>query len=129
MAAYRTWDSTGTAVSRGQPFATNIYIYNTPDYQSWQSELTVNGSALDDKLKWTTGLFYFTEQSPNDGGMLYLFLPSAGSAPSPSGRQADHGHRLEQEQRSRTVPMPAYAQADLQHLARHPADGRRPLYL
>ena len=60
MAAYRTWDNPGTAVSRGQPFDTNIYIYNTPDYKSWQSELTVNGSALDDKLKWTTGLFYFT---------------------------------------------------------------------
>jgi iron complex outermembrane recepter protein len=82
MAAYRTWDSTGTAVSRGQPFETNTYIYGTPNYQSWQSELTVNGSALDDKLKWTTGLFYFTEQSPNDGGTLYLFLPSAGSAPT-----------------------------------------------
>ncbi len=88
MAAYRTWDSTGTAVSRGQPFATNIYTYNTPDYESWQSELTVNGSAMDDKLKWTTGLFYFTERSPNDGGMLDLFSTNAGAPPSPiSGKQ------------------------------------------
>jgi iron complex outermembrane recepter protein len=84
MAAYRTWDSTGTAVSRGQPFATNIYRYDTPNYQSWQSELTVNGSAIDDRLKWTAGLFYFTEQSPNDGGTLFLFSTNAGSAPSPS---------------------------------------------
>ena len=82
MAAYRTWDSTGTAVSRGQPFATNIYTYNTPNYQSWQSELTVNGSAVDDKLKWTSGLFYFTERSPDDGGTLDLFSTNAGSAPS-----------------------------------------------
>ena len=82
MAAYRTWNSTGTAVSRGQPFATNIYTYDTPNYQSWQSELTVNGSAIDDKLKWTTGLFYFTERSPDDGGMLDLFSTNAGSAPS-----------------------------------------------
>lgn len=85
MAAYRTWNGDGTAVSRGQPFVTNSYFYNTPDYQSWQSELTVNGSAFDDKLKWTTGLFYFTENSPNDGGQLYLFLPSAGSAPTAAG--------------------------------------------
>jgi iron complex outermembrane receptor protein len=84
MSAYRTWNSTGTAVSRGQPFATNIYTYDTPDYESWQSELTVNGSAMDDKLKWTTGLFYFNEQSPNDGGMLYLFSTNAGSGPSPA---------------------------------------------
>jgi iron complex outermembrane recepter protein len=82
MTAYRTWNNSGTAVSRGQPFETNTYVYNFPDYQSWQSELTVTGTALDSKLKWTTGLFYFNENSPNDGGKLYLFLPSAGSAPT-----------------------------------------------
>ncbi len=82
MGAYRTFDSAGTAVSRGQPYETNTYIYNFPRYESYQTELTVNGKALDDKLSWTTGLFYFNERSPNDGGMLYLFLPSAGSAPT-----------------------------------------------
>jgi iron complex outermembrane receptor protein len=85
MGAYRTFENFGTAVSRGQPFEANTYVYGFPDYQSWQSELTVNGKALGDKLQWTTGLFYFTERSPNDGGKLYLFLPSAGSAPSPVG--------------------------------------------
>ncbi|HEY4274652.1 MAG TPA: TonB-dependent receptor, partial [Rhizomicrobium sp.] len=85
MTAYRTWNSTGQAISRGQPFETNTYLYNTPNYESWQSELTVNGSAFADKLKWTTGLFYFNERSPNDGGLLYLFLPSAGSAPQAAG--------------------------------------------
>ena len=82
MTSYRTFDNSGRAVSRGQPFEANTYSYGYPDYQSWQSELTVNGKALNDTLRWTTGLFYFTERSPNDGGMLYLFLPSAGSAPS-----------------------------------------------
>ena len=82
MAAYRTWSNEGTAVSRGQPFETNTYLYKFPNYQSWQSELTVNGTAMDSKLKWTVGLFYFNENSPNDGGRLYLFLPSAGSAPT-----------------------------------------------
>jgi iron complex outermembrane receptor protein len=85
MAAYRTWNNQGTAVSRGQPFETNTYLYDFPNYQSWQSELTVNGNALDSKLKWTAGLFYFTENSPHDGGKLYLFLPSAGSAPTAAG--------------------------------------------
>lgn len=88
MGGYRTWQNFGTAVSRGQPFETNTYLYQFPNYQSWQTELTVNGNALNDRLKWTTGLFYFRERSPNDGGYLYLFLPSAGSAPSPvAGRQ------------------------------------------
>ena len=85
MAAYRTWNNQGAAVSRGQPFETNTYLYNFPNYQSWQSELTVNGLALGGKLKWTAGLFYFDENSPHDGGKLYLFLPSAGSAPTAAG--------------------------------------------
>ncbi|HWX90041.1 MAG TPA: TonB-dependent receptor, partial [Rhizomicrobium sp.] len=110
MGAYRTFESFGTAVSRGQPFETNTYVYGFPDYQSWQSELTVNGKALGDKLQWTTGLFYFTERSPNDGGKLYLFLPSAGSAPSPvSGKQltvTDWSNNSEQNN-----SYAAYAQA------------------
>lgn len=88
MGGYRTWKNFGRAVSRGQPYETNTYLYQFPNYQSWQSELTVNGAGLNERLKWTTGLFYFRERSPNDGGYLYLFLPSAGSAPSPvAGRQ------------------------------------------
>ena len=89
MAAYRTFDNTGTAVSRGLPFESNTYDYNFPKYESWQSELTVNGKALAGKLQWTTGLFFFNERSPNDGGFLYQFLPSAGSAPAatPANRQ------------------------------------------
>ena len=89
MAAYRHFDNTGTAVSRGQPYESNTYLYNFPNYHSWQSELTVNGKALDNRLQWTTGLFFFNEKSPNDGGFLYQFLPSAGSAPmaTPPNRQ------------------------------------------
>ncbi|MBA2590621.1 MAG: TonB-dependent receptor [Alphaproteobacteria bacterium] len=82
MAAYRTFDNTGTAVSRGLPFESNTYNYNFPKYESWQSELTVNGKALDNKLLWTTGLFYFNERSPNDGGFLYQFLPGAAGPPT-----------------------------------------------
>lgn len=87
MGAYRTWENSGTAVSRGQPYVNNAYIYNFPNYESWQSELTVNGSSFDNRLKWTTGLFYFSEKSPNDGGLLYLFLPTAMTAVPISGRQ------------------------------------------
>lgn len=89
MSAYRTWDNVGQAVSRGQPFVMNTYEFNFPNYESWQSELTLNGSLFSDTLKWTTGLFYFNETSPNDGGLLYLFLPSAGGAP-----QAVQGRQL-----------------------------------
>jgi iron complex outermembrane recepter protein len=110
MGAYRTWDNTGQAISRGLPYDANVYSYQYPDYQSYQSELTVNGSALGDKLKWTTGLFFFDEQSPNDGGMQYLFLPSAGSGPAPvAGKQltvTDWSHNGEEN-----TSYAAYAQA------------------
>ena len=95
--AYRWFDTSGDAVSRGLPYATNIFLYDTPDYRSYQSELTVNGSSFSDRLKWTTGLFFFRETSPDDGDQLYLFLPS-GIAPRGGGRQADHLHRPHPQQ-------------------------------
>jgi iron complex outermembrane receptor protein len=110
MAAYRTFANTGTAVSRGQPFEANTYVYNFPYYHSYQSEVTVNGKAFDSKLNWTTGLFWFNEKSPNDGGQLYLFLPSAGSAPTATaGKQltvTDWSHNSEENS-----SYAAYAQA------------------
>ena len=100
MAAYRTFANTGTAVSRGQPFEANTYVYNFPYYHSYQSEVTVNGKSFGGKLNWTTGLFWFNEKSPNDGGQLYLFLPSAGSAPTAAGGKqltvTDWSHNSEQ---------------------------------
>ena len=92
-AAYRAFDTTGLASSRVLPYATNIFIYGTPDYQAWQPELTVNGASFDDRLKWTTGLFYFRENSPNDGDQLYLFLPSGNVPFAAAGRQIKWGAR------------------------------------
>ena len=83
LAAYRWFDSFGSSNSRGLSYDTTNFTYGMPNYQSWESELTVNGSAFDNRLKWTGGLFFFEESSPRDGGFEYLFLPSAGSGPSP----------------------------------------------
>jgi iron complex outermembrane receptor protein len=85
--AYRTWDAGGIASSRGLPYATNIFIYGTPNYKSYQSEFTLNGLSFNDKLNWTAGLFYFRENSPNDGDQLYLFLPSGNTPFAAAGRQ------------------------------------------
>ena len=82
LGAYHWFDSTGQAVSRGQPYVASVYLFNVPKYQSWQSELTVTGSDFDDRLKWTSGLFFFEESDPADGGLQDLFLPSAGTPPS-----------------------------------------------
>ena len=99
LGAYRWFDSSGTSNSRGLSYDTTIFSYAIPRYQSWQSELTVNGNALDNRLKWTTGLFFFEESDPDDGGSEYLFLPSAGSRRRRVG-QADHRHRLVEQWRA-----------------------------
>ena len=110
LGAYRWYDTAGSSNSRGLSYDTTNFTYDTPNYQSWESELTVNGNALDERLKWTTGLFFFEESSPDDGGDEYLFLPSAGSAPQAvAGKQitvtdwANNGER--------NTSYAAYAQA------------------
>jgi iron complex outermembrane receptor protein len=110
VTAYRTWDNQGQAISRGLAVETNSYKFNTPNYRSWQSELTLNGSLFDDRVKWTGGLFYFNEYSPNDGGLLYLFLPSAGGAPQAvQGRQLTITDSRNNTEQNRSYA--AYAQA------------------
>ena len=109
LTSYRWWDNAGTSVGRGLPYDTATYIYDTPNYTSWQSELTVNGTALEDKLKWTAGAFYFQEQSPNDGGLFYLYLPSANTPAAAAGRQITLQDRTTNDLRNTSYA--AYAQA------------------
>ena len=110
LGAYRWLDSTGTAISRGQPYVASVYGYDMPRYKSWQSELTVTGSGLDNSLKWTGGLFFFEESDPDDGGSQYLFLPSAGSPPSAlSGKQASYTDQTRNGELN--ISYAAYAQA------------------
>ena len=110
LGAYHWFDSTGTAISRGQPFVASQYIFNIPDYKSYQTELTATGTGFDQKLKWTSGLFFFEESDPRDGGLQYLFLPSAGSAPNPaSGKQASTTDQTRNGELN--ISYAAYAQA------------------
>ncbi len=78
LTAYRWWDNRGTSIGRGLPYDTADYEYITPDYKSYQSEVTVNGNAFSNTVKWTAGLFFFQEDSPHDGGLFYLFIPNYG---------------------------------------------------
>lgn len=87
LTAYRAFDNEGASAGRGLSYVTNINAYRTPKYRSYQTELTLNGAALDEQLKYTAGLFYFHETSPNDGGQNWLYLPSAGTPAPLPGRQ------------------------------------------
>ena len=109
--ALRWFDSTGTAISRGQPYVSSQYVFNIPAYKSYQTELTVTGNALDSTVKWTGGLFFFEESDPRDGGYQYLFLPSGG----PAGPTAATGKQASTTDQTRNgelnISYAAYAQA------------------
>lgn len=87
LTAYRNFDNRGSSAGRGLSYVTNVLAYATPRYRAYQTELTLNGSALEDRLKYTAGLFYFRETSPNDGAQNWLFLPNAGTPAAAPGRQ------------------------------------------
>ncbi|HEX3754969.1 MAG TPA: TonB-dependent receptor [Rhizomicrobium sp.] len=109
LTAYRWWDNRGTSIGRGLSYDTADYEYMVPDYKSYQSELTVNGNALGDRLKWTTGMFFFQEDSPDDGGLFYLYLPSAVTPQPVSGKQITLQDGTRNSQRNTSYA--AYAQA------------------
>ncbi len=109
LTAYRWWDNRGTSVGRGLPYDTANYEYQVPDYRSFQSEVTVNGAALDGRLKWTTGLFFFQENSPKDGGLFYLYLPSAVTPAPVTNRQITLQDGTQNGQRNTSYA--GYAQA------------------
>jgi iron complex outermembrane receptor protein len=87
LGSYRTYDSVGTAVSRGLPYDAIQYGFQTPDYEAWSSELTVGGNSFGDRLKWTAGFFYFQEQAPNQGSTVFLYSPNQPMPAPISGHQ------------------------------------------
>ncbi len=107
LSAYRWWDNTGSSIGRGLPYNTAEYQYQVPAYKSYQSELTVNGNGIGNRLHWTAGLFYFREESPNDGGLFYLFIPNNGVAAPGKGITLQDGTRNSQVNNS----YAGYAQA------------------
>jgi iron complex outermembrane receptor protein len=87
LGSYRTYDSVGTAVSRGLPYDAVQYGFQTPDYRAWSSELTVGGNSFADRLKWTAGFFYFHEEAANQGSTLFLYSPNFPMPDAISGHQ------------------------------------------
>ncbi|MDB5397774.1 MAG: hypothetical protein JWM91_5280 [Rhodospirillales bacterium] len=76
LGSYRTYDSVGTAISRGLPYDTAQYQFQVPDYNAYSSEVSVNGTDFNGRLKWTAGFFYFREEANNQGSAMYLYSPN-----------------------------------------------------
>ena len=107
LSAYRWWDNTGTSIGRGLSYNTAEYQYMVPNYNSVQSELTVNGKGWSNRLNWTAGLFFFQEDSRDNGGLFYLFIPNNGIPTPGRGITLQDGTRNDQ----RNTSYAAYAQA------------------
>ncbi len=90
LGAFRAFDNRGSSSGRGLPYVTSYSEYRTPKYRSYQTELTLNGAALADRLKYTAGLFFFRETSPEDGDQNWLFLPNGVTPAAAPGRQITH---------------------------------------
>ena len=101
-------DTRGISSSRGLGYVTNVFTYGTPDYKSYQSELTVTGTGFNSRLKWTGGLFFFRETSPNDGDQLYLFLPAGVIPTAAAGKQITYTNPTDNDERNTSYA--AYAQ-------------------
>ena len=89
LTAYRGFDDHGTSISRGLPYDTADYEYRDPGYKSYQSELTINGAALDNKLKWTTGTVFLPGRQPRRWRPVLSVSAQCGDAAAGQ-RQADH---------------------------------------
>ena len=87
LGSYRGYDSAGIAVSRGLPYDAIQYAFQTPDYNAYSSELTVGGSGLGERLKWTTGFFYFREEAAHQGQTSFLYSPNFPMPAAISGHQ------------------------------------------
>jgi iron complex outermembrane receptor protein len=125
LSAYRWWDNTGTSIGRGLSYNTAEYQYMVPNYNSVQSELTVNGKGWSNRLNWTAGLFFFQEDSRDNGGLFYLFIPNNGVPTPGRGITLQDGTRNDQ----RNTSYAAYAQATYSLTSGHPPDRGPALHL
>jgi len=94
VAGYRWFDTLNTgSVARGAPYTT-FAGFGADKYDAKTADLTVNGNAFDNNLKWTAGAFYFNESSEEDseGGLLGS-VNQSGAQPI-AGRQFSYGQTI-----------------------------------
>ncbi len=108
VTGYRWFDTYGVSASRGLPYDVVQTTYQVPNYSAYNSDLTVNGSLLEDALKWTTGAFVFTEKS--SGGLAqYLGSPHFTGPQAVAGRQVTLSDLINNSGRNKSYAL--YGQA------------------
>ena len=87
LAGYRWTATEGYVAARGATFNNINNVYVDPDYHATTAELTFNGSALDDRLAWTAGLFYFKEATGGQGAIAQFASSTPSFLQPTAGRQ------------------------------------------
>ena len=83
ITSYRETDGTFNRDGDGTPFPIGEQT-RTIDYEQFTQELQVNGSGFDNRLDWTAGIFYFTEEATD------LVLVRLGNILPPPGIDIDN---------------------------------------
>lgn len=83
ITSYRETDGTFNRDGDGTPFPIGEQT-RTIDYEQFTQELQVNGSGFDNRLDWTAGLFYFSEEATD------LVLVRLGNILPPPGIDIDN---------------------------------------
>ena len=123
VTGYRWFDTTGVSASRGLPYDVVQTTYQVPNYNAYNSDLTVNGSALADTLKWTAGAFVFTETS--SGGLAqYLGSPHFTGPQAVAGRQVTLSDLINNSGQNKSYALYGQATYDIRTDLRFTAGAR-----
>jgi iron complex outermembrane receptor protein len=87
LGGYRWTSSEGKGVTRGAPYFSMTNDFVDPDYDAYTAELSATGNQFDNKLDWTTGLFFFQESANNQGVVNRILSPHQVRAQPVTGRQ------------------------------------------
>jgi iron complex outermembrane recepter protein len=67
VSSYRTYDVVQSTDNDNTPIAYNDLASSPLHHQQWSEELQFNGAAIDDRLDWTVGAFYYRASESRDG--------------------------------------------------------------
>lgn len=87
LGGYRWTSTEGFVAARGATFNNINSVYVDPDYDALTAELTLNGKAIDDRLDWTAGLFYFRESAEGQGAIAQFSSSTPSFLQPTPGRQ------------------------------------------
>ncbi|MET0164014.1 MAG: TonB-dependent receptor, partial [Vicinamibacterales bacterium] len=85
IVAYRKVDTSSKLDLDGTPYEIFNVTFNESNVDQWTGELQASGLALDERLNWTVGAYYFTEDGVDQTAAQTVTAILGNRAASPSG--------------------------------------------